>query len=759
MRVAAFIPPACAWACMVACMVVCIAAGIAVGASPAAAQDALALTRLGLDTPIELDGMSDEAAWADVAPLPLSMYDPIFGGEPTERTEIRVAYSRTHLYVAGRMYDSDPAGIRANSLYRDRYSGDDTFAIILDTFNDNQNALWFYTTPLGVRMDMAVSNDAEGGGGGSSMGSINNSWNTYWDVATVQTEEGWFAEMRIPFSSLGFQADGDRVEMGMSAYRYIARKGERHTFPAISPDWERGFAKPSQARTVVLTGVESSRPVYITPYVAAGADWTPTLTDAGWSTESTFERQAGVDIKYNLTSNLTIDVTLNTDFAQVEADNQQVNLTRFSLFFPEKRQFFQERSSVFDFSFGRSDRLFHSRNIGLIGGETVQILGGGRLVGRVGLWDVGIINMQTLGDAGIPAENFGVVRAKRRVLNEQSHAGLMMTSRVGDDGSWNVAYGLDGLLSLGNERYLDLKWTQSAEDETTAGSSAGLTGFTDAALGLVELIRRGNIGFTYKASVVYAGKSYNPGIGFISRNNYVKVNLDGQYGWRPGDASILRNHDGSIYGDVYVRNDDGTVESVRAGHSWDMDFKSSASARVSVNVLYEDLLEPVSFPQGTSVPVGSYTYAEGQARWEMPNGSLLRGQLEVRGGSFFDGRRLGVELSPTWNLNRHLELEGTYSYTRLDFPERDQSANVHLVGARSQIGINTRVSLNAFLQYNTAANLVAANVRFRYNVREGNDLWVVYNENLNADRFRETPALPVSGGRNVLLKYTYTFIS
>ncbi len=726
--------------------------GLVVSAGPVAAQDQSALPLTQLRGPVELDGRSDEPAWADVMPLPLSMYSPIFGGEPTERTEIRVAYDRTHLYVAGRMYDSDPSGIRANSLYRDRYSGDDTFAILLDTFNDNQNALWFYTTPLGVRMDMAVSNDAEGGGGGSSMGAINNSWNTFWDVATTRTDEGWFAEMRIPFSSLGFQADGDRVEMGMSAYRYIARKGERHTFPAIPPDWERGFAKPSQARTVVLTDVESSRPVYITPYLAAGADWTPSLDGGEWSTDTGFERQAGVDIKYNLTSNLTIDVTLNTDFAQVEADNQQVNLTRFSLFFPEKRQFFQERSSVFDFSFGRNDRLFHSRNIGLTGGETVQILGGGRLVGRVGLWDVGVINMQTVGETAIPAENFGVVRAKRRVLNEQSHAGLMMTSRLGDDGSWNVAYGVDGLLSLGDEKYLDLKWTQSFDD-------ASSTAFADAGLGLVELIRRGNIGFTYKASVVYAGKAYNPGIGFISRNNYVKVNLDGQYGWRPGDASVLRNHDGSIFGDVYVRNDDGTVESARVGHSWDMDFKSSASARASLNVLYEDVLTPVSFPQGTSVPAGSYTYVEGQARWEMPDGALLRGQIELRGGSFFDGRRLGAELSPTWNLNRHLELAGTYSYTRLDFPDRDQSANVHLVGARSQIGFNTRVSLNAFLQYNTAADLIAANVRFRYNVREGNDLWIVYNENLNADRFRETPALPVSGGRNVLLKYTYTFIS
>jgi hypothetical protein len=205
--------------------------------------------------------------------------------------------------VAGRFYDSNPDAIRANSLYRDRYSGDDTFAIILDTFNDHENALWLFTTPTGVRFDMAVSNDAEGGFGST----VNSNWDTFWSAEAVQTDEGWFAEMRIPLSSLGFQSDDDRVTMGMSTYRYIARRNERYTFPNIPPNWGLGFAKPSQTRDVVLRNVESERPVYVTPYVLGGVDRQAGLTDDGTAYDHTqsITQEIGGDLRYNVTNNLT----------------------------------------------------------------------------------------------------------------------------------------------------------------------------------------------------------------------------------------------------------------------------------------------------------------------------------------------------------------------------------------------------------------------------------------------------------------------
>ncbi|MCG8468495.1 MAG: carbohydrate binding family 9 domain-containing protein, partial [Gemmatimonadetes bacterium] len=319
-----------------------------------------------LDGPIELDGVPDEPAWAAIAPLPLFMWAPRHGDALTEETDVRVGYDDRYLYMSGRMYDSDPDGIRSNTFYRDQFSGDDLLSIMIDSYNDYETAVWFVTNPAGARSDRTMSNDAEFGGGGFPM---NADWNSHWDVATHRTEEGWFAEFRIPFSTLGFQSDGGEVTMGIIVYRFIARKNERQLFPFIDEEWGGfGFGKPSQAQRVILRNVRPTKPIYITPYLLGGLTQTPELrtpldgSPAAWTTEGDPTSEPGLDLKYSPSSNLAFDLTLNTDFAQVEADDQQINLTRFPLFFPEKRQFFQERASTFDFGTGGfTDRLFFSR--------------------------------------------------------------------------------------------------------------------------------------------------------------------------------------------------------------------------------------------------------------------------------------------------------------------------------------------------------------------------------------------------------------
>jgi len=726
-------------------------------ASAANAQDLVFLQRI--EGPIQLDGFSNEPAWESIDPVPLSMYQPISGGTMTERTEIRIGYDDDYLYVSGRMYDSNADGIRGNTLYRDGYSGDDVLAIVLDTFNDNENALWFYTTPRGVRMDYAVSRDANSFGGSSTFGSgaVNTSWNTFWDVETAQNDEGWFAEMRIPYSSLNFQEKDGRVVMGLITYRLIARKGERHIYPFIPPNWSMGFAKPSQAQKVVLQNVRSKKPIYITPYLTGGSTGLNVLNedDSAYEFESEFTRQVGLDLKYAITSNLTLDATINTDFAQVEADDQQVNLSRFSLFFPEKRQFFQERAGLFDFSTGQRDRLFHSRQIGINDGETVRILAGGRVVGRVGSWDLGFIDMQTESSGDLPAENFGILRLRRQVINDQSYAGGMFTSRLAEDGSYNAVYGVDGSFKVGTDDYLDLKWAQTFDDDII--DSTGFD-FTGAAYASAQIARRNDIGLSFRSGVSYSGADFNPGIGFVQRNDYTQVSWDVQYGWLSPEEAKLWTHDGSMYGNVYFRNDDGSIESVRAGASWDFKLKSSASARTNANFIVEDLTSELQFPDDISVPEGRYSFVEWETSYNMPSGNLFRGRYQFQVGSFYDGWRYEAGLNPTWNINRFVELGGSYKFTHLEFPDRDQSANIHLVGVQAQIGFNTKVSLNSFVQYNTSAKVVASNARFRYNLSEGNDLWLVYTENLNSDRFRESPALPLSNNRTFLLKYTYTFI-
>ena len=268
---------------------------------------------------VVLDGMSTEPAWDGIKPLPVVVYTPNTGAEPSEITEILVAHDEDFIYVAGRFFDREPDKIQATSKKRDDMKlSNDWLGIILDTFHDHENALGFFTTPAGLRLDMSIFNDAEG------EFPVNKNWNTFWDVKTVRNKEGWFAEMRIPLSSLRFQAVGGRVVMGLTAWRYIARKTETITSPDIPPKWGFwGSFKPSQAREVVLEGVSSHKPLYIAPYLLGGFGRSYELDDAetAYVRKDELVREAGLDVKYGFTNNLTLDLTVNTDFAQVEADD------------------------------------------------------------------------------------------------------------------------------------------------------------------------------------------------------------------------------------------------------------------------------------------------------------------------------------------------------------------------------------------------------------------------------------------------------
>ena len=332
---------------------------------------------------IVLDGRADEPAWDAIEPLPAFTHVPTFGVPPSERTEFRIAYDAEYLYFSCQAYDSDPDGIRMFSLLRDERSFRSDFcAIYIDSLNDEENALQFKTGPGGNRSDSQRTNDGQ---------QSDNSWDAFWDVAVSRDEQGWYAELRIPFSSILFQAIDGRVVMGVSMLRNISRKNERHVHPAIPPDQGNfAYTKPSQMRKIIFEGMEEQRrPVYLTPYTLAGGGYTHALDSLGTRYGRANDRvgEVGLDLRYGLTSNLTLDVTANTDFAQVEADDQQVNLTRFSLFFPEKRRFFQERASNFEYSLGGEDRLFHSRTVGLAGGKAGPNLWRGphgRPGGRVG---------------------------------------------------------------------------------------------------------------------------------------------------------------------------------------------------------------------------------------------------------------------------------------------------------------------------------------------------------------------------------------
>ncbi|MDX1676010.1 MAG: DUF5916 domain-containing protein, partial [Longimicrobiales bacterium] len=498
-----------------------------------------------LSGPIELDGRVDEAAWAAIDPLPHVVHMPTFRGEPTAPTELRVAYDDRYLYASCRAYVRDPSHIRAPSLERDDGSfANDWCVVNLDTYDDNETAWVFGTSPAGIRTEAVFPGDGTG--------APNFTWSTFWDAAASRDGDGWYAEIRVPLSSLRFQPEAgtDSVVMGVAMWRSLSRANEVHVWPAIPPRWgfPISFLKASRFRDAVFTGIEPTRPLYVTPYALGGRGRTHVLDDPGTAYTADTDRVAdvGLDAKYLLASNVALDVTVNTDFAQVEADNQQVNLTRFSLFFPEKRQFFQERAAIFDFPLGGFDRLFHSRRIGIVDGQQVPIHGGVRLVGRTGGWDVGLLDMQTAATALAPSENMGVLRLRRRVFNPNSYIGGIVTTRIAEAGRGaNIVYGVDAVVRVAGQDYLTVNAARSHDDPGTdpATPEPEVADPTLAEQSLLRLAwdRRGVDGFTYGAEVVRAGAAFDPDLGFLRRRDYTSAAAEAGYGWRPGEASpVLR---------------------------------------------------------------------------------------------------------------------------------------------------------------------------------------------------------------------------
>jgi hypothetical protein len=699
---------------------------------------------------IKLDGLSNEPAWEAVVPLEVVMQEPNFKAEPSEKTEIRIGYDDDYFYVAARCFDSEPDKIQNTSKKRDELSlTNDWFGIILDTFNDKENGLAFFSTPAGLRLDMTVFDDAVGDF------PVNETWNTFWDVETVKNKHGWFLEMRIPFSSLRFQEEDGRVVMGLITWRWIARKYEVVLFPAIPSEW--GFwskFKSSQAQEVVFQGLYSKKPLYVVPYLLGGYGEIYELNDAetAYPKDEDLTREIGLDVKYGLTSNLTLDLTLNTDFAQVEADDQQINLTRFSLFFPEKRLFFQERASNFEFNFEEPNRLFYTRKIGIYEDTRVPIYGGVRIVGRVGPWDVGLINMQNAPIDSILSENFTVLRLRKQVINPYSYIGSIMTNRIDAGGIYNSAYGLDGIFRIHKDDYLTLKWAQTFEDSLENNPVS-----LDQARIHLNWQRRTMKGFGYDFIFSRAGENYKPGMGFELREDFSLFGGELLYGWIPGASGSVLRQQIFLEGFIVTKNQSGATESAELGPEWEFLLKSGYNGGIEVKYFYEDVPDSFSFSDNADIIPGTYDFYGISGYFSTPFTSLLSAEAHFFIGSFYDGNRVTFGIGPYWNAGSWLTLSGFYQFNRIDLSERNQNFTAHIGRLRALLMLNTKMSFSAFIQYNSAHDIIITNFRFRYNPREGNDLYLVYDEGLNLDRYREMPTLPIRSVRTVLLKYSYTF--
>jgi hypothetical protein len=721
--------------------------------------------------PLIFDGIPDEEAWNSVKPLKMIMYSPVFGKDPTEDTDVRIAYDDTYLYAGAWIYYKDPSMMRSSSLKRDyKGMGSDWFGLFLDTYNDKENSMMFFTTPDGLRFDAGIQKDAVRPR--PDQEPMNLSWNAFWDVLTKKDSAGWCAEFRIPLSSLRFQEVNGEVHMGLTVERWIPSKNEINIFPAIPPNWgETSIMKPSQAQEILFRGIKPDKPLYIAPYALAGYESAFDLNDeeTAYVKSNTPDIEAGLDLKFGISRTLVMDVTVNTDFAQVEADDQQINLTRYSLYFPEKRMFFLERASVFDFSLGGNSNLFYSRRIGLFEDEEgveepepVRIYGGARLTGRLKNWDVGFLDMQTApllkkrpdgtSVSLIPSENFGVLRFRRQVFNQNSYIGAITTSRLGSDGSYNFAYGLDGIFRVFGDDYLNLRWTQTYEDDVSNAS------LKENSLMMATWERRSTRGFGYELGYTQSGTHFNPGIGFEMMDDYTIIRGALRYGWISPEGSKLYTHGPATRFMYRTYIEDGSFMSLTNFTGWE--FQTKSQWQGSLNLVYNndrltDSLE-ISADELYIKP-GRYEYFSFRGSLVTPMSKPFYLMFMTELGEFYDGTRLSFRTEPTWNMSKHFELGGIYSFDHVNVAARDVSMTNHIVGVKALYMLDTRFSINAYIQYNTALDGIITNLRFRYNPKEGNDLYLVFNEDRNTSLDREVPNLPIYNSRAVMLKYTYTF--
>ena len=702
-----------------------------------------------METEIYLDGIVDPLEWGSIDSLPMVSHWPLFSMVPGTRTEFRVAYDEKFLYFSAICFD-DPALIQSPYFERDKWEMTmDNIGLILDTYNDNENALVFSVSPTGSRVDVSVRNDAQG------FEPIDKSWNTYWEAKVTLNEEGWMAEARIPFSSLRFQKEDDLTTMGLIAYRYRPNSKQMDIYPAIPSNWGfLSFVKPSQARDVSFSGIQNKRPWFTSPYVLSRLGYHHDKLPESQNFEkiSGNKLEVGLDVQHAVSNNLNLDITVNTDFAQVEADDQVVNLSRFSLFFPEKRRFFLERSSIMEFSFEKDNRLFYSRRIGINEGNLIPLWGGVRLVGRIKSFDVGAMTMQSREKADFSSENFGVLRLRKRVSENNSYVGGIFTSRTDFMGNTNLTYGLDGIINLFKDDYLKLNIAQSWQSRQPDSESNVPK---DRNRIYVQLEDRSNVGFNYSLSYSQVDLNYEPGLGFEMRKNFSAFGDRISWGWFPGENSSLYYLEFTINSQVYYQNATSRLESFLVSPVFQLQWNN----RSILQFTYSRFLDnpPVDFNLSHDIIIhpGKYVNNDLTVLYRTSGVKLLNSFFTITSGNFYEGKRFSASATPTYTISKYITLLGFYEFNRINFENLPDYIS-HVGRLKISSSLNVKLSMNAFVQYNSLSEISLFNFRLRYNPKDGNDLYLVYNEMLN-NKGKSDPLLPFSGFRTLTLKYIHTF--
>ncbi len=702
-----------------------------------------------LQNPIEFDGKISEGEWDDITTLTMTSHWPLFNEKPNKETLFRVAYDEKFIYFSALCYD-DPKDVQFSTFERDIWNLTlDQVTLILDTYNDNENGVIFVVTPGGSRVDVSLFNDAQGDE------PVDLSWNSYWEARTTIHEQGWSAEARIPLTSLRFQPESEGATMGLIVYRYTAQKKQMDLYPAIPPDWGFwSFIKVSKAQDVVIEPQSTKRPWFVSPYALAAAGYHHELPEGAASPNKLNDNKltAGLDVQHAITENMNLDLTFNTDFAQVEADDQVVNLSRFSLFFPEKRKFFLERSSIMNFGFENNNRLFYSRRIGIAEGTLVPLWGGARVVGRLGDYDLGALSMQSRKKGDLASENFSVLRLRKKVSSGNSYVGGIMTARTGPKGESQMAYGLDGIFNLFKNDYLKINVANSWASQDSL-SSDKFPGDRKRLYALWE--NRSSVGFNYALSYSQVDRHYDPAMGFEERFNYKAIGNKLAYGWFASESAALRLVDLALKNTLYFSNNNGQLESHLLSPTLNFEWKKSNKLQLAYMRFYDRVLTPFELSDEITIPAKKYVNHEFSLKYDTPPVGFLNCIFLGKMGRFYDGDLYSISITPNYTISKYLTISGFYAYNRVSFSQ-NPDYKAHVARLKISTSLNVRLSMNAFVQMNSLAKLSVANFRLRYNQRDGNDFFLVYNAVLN-HHARHDELLPFDDSQAVIVKYVHTF--
>ncbi|MEE2791439.1 MAG: DUF5916 domain-containing protein, partial [Acidobacteriota bacterium] len=662
-----------------------------------------------------IDGLLNEEVWrlADVIDE-FVQQEPVEGEPATERTVVRLLYDAQAIYIGVEAYDSEPSGIIATEMRRDslRLLDEDNFQVIFDTFHDRRSGYMFVTSPLGARLEQQVAAEGEGGWRGQNTSNINLNWDGVWEVVANRTDSGWTAEIAIPMVTLRFPKVEEQV-WGINFMRNIRRKNEQVFWAPVSKEY--GLTRVSRAGTMTgVTAVDRGMDLRVTPYILTGGK----QNRSGGSLDGTGFGDVGLDVKYGVASGLNLDVTVNTDFAQIEVDEQQVNLTRFPLFFPEKRDFFLENSGMFNVGassgFSRLADLFFTRRIGLSEtGQLVPIIGGARLSGKVDRHNIAAMNITTQDAFGSPGENFFVGRYSRDILSRSQIGGIVINKEAVASDQYNRTFAADTTLAVHPNFVIN---AFLAKTETPGVSSGDMAAYARA----TWLSRA----WSFYGEYIDLQDNFNAEVGFVPRVGIRTSKFHAEWDPRPKRWNI-RMLD-PMWNIGYTTDQHNRLLTRRIHNMIGTYFEDGSTFTVWYNDLFEQLDIPFSIRDDVTILPGTYRFGEWNFRYRSNPSLRLYAEAAYRPQTFFGGTRTDVQFKLGLRASSRIAVEALLNRSDVELPVGAFVAD--LASVRFDWALSPEVTLRTLSQYNSTTSEISNSIRFNWIYRPGSDIFVSYDE-------------------------------